>query len=257
MRCEVRRAVAPTLALAVALAAGATAAREGARQRVVPRAEAAALLAAADPDPLGVLEKLNRADRRHLARLDVLVVPVGAPTDPMRHAPFPRRYPASTALPKLLVVDLAWQAFAAYEDGRLVRWGPVSSGRRDDPTPSGAFHLAWKSLGRRSTVNPRWYMPWYFNFASTAGLALHAYTLPGHPASHACIRLLPRDARWLYRWGEQWTLAPDGRTVLAPGTPVLVTGAFDFDAPPPWRSPERLATGATLPAALPFAAAAD
>lgn len=227
---------------------------DGARHRIVPRAEAVAWLTGRGAEALGVLEKLNRADRAHLGRLDVLVVPLEAERNVMAHAPLPVHYPAAAALPRLLVVDLAWQAFGGYEHGRLVRWGPVSSGRRTFATPSGSFRLTWKSRGRRSSVNPRWYMRWYFNFENRRGLALHAYALPGRPASHACIRLLARDARWLYAWGEQWTLSPEGARVVMPGTPVLIAGAFDFDAPPPWRRLERLAAGATLPADLSFEA---
>jgi hypothetical protein len=37
---------------------------------------------------------------------------------------------------KLLVVDQRGQAFAAYEHGSLVRWGPVSSGRAPMATPA-------------------------------------------------------------------------------------------------------------------------
>lgn len=244
---------APVLVLAVATVPLVAFATGAPRHRVVPQADVPALLAGLSPDAFGVLEKLNRADRSYLPRLEALVVPLNAETDEMAHAPFPRGYPAAHTFPKLLVVDLAWQAFGAWEHGRLVRWGPVSSGRRSAPTPSGAFHLTWKSPGRHSTVNERWWMPWYFNFENRRGLALHEFAMPGHPASHACVRLLPRDARWLYAWGEQWTLAPDAQSVLVPGTPVLMHGAYDFDAPPPWRSPERLAAGAVLPAELPFA----
>jgi hypothetical protein len=94
-------------------------------------------------------------------------------------------------------------------------------------------------------------MPLYFNFDNERGLAFHQFTLPGRPASHACIRLLERDARWLYGWGEGWTLDERGWTVLDPGTPVLILGQYDFNAPPPWRSLEYLATGVKLPEEAP------
>jgi hypothetical protein len=113
----------------------------------------------------------------------------------------------------------------------------VSSGAAHDPTPSGLFHLTWRSTGRHSTVNREWYMPWYFNFHSRRGLSLHQYVLPGRPASHACIRLLERDARWLYGWGRGWSDDARGDVVAGSGTPVLVVGSYDFSAPPPWMSP--------------------
>jgi hypothetical protein len=137
--------------------------------------------------------------------------------------------------------------FGAYESGRLMRWGPVSSGAGTGPTPEGLFHLNWRAVGHTSTINPDWFMRWYFNFDNRRGLALHQFLLPGHPASHGCVRLLERDASWLFEWGEAWTLDAGEVHVLRAGTPVLIIGPYDFDAPPPWRSPEWLARGVTLP----------
>ena len=90
-------------------------------------------------------------------------------------------------------------------------------------------------------------MPWYFNFGSREGLAFHAYSLPGYPASHGCIRLLERDARWLFDWGETWVLAPGETRVLTPGTPVFIVGQYDVNAAPPWRSLSWLSTTVELP----------
>jgi len=197
---------------------------------------------------LGILEKLNRADAPHLGRLETLVVPdpplVG---DELRYSPLPPLWAWAGSFPKALVVDQPSQVFGAYECGRLVRWGPVSSGRRQRPTPAGLFHLNWRMRGRRSTENPDWYMTWYFNFDNARGLAVHQLELPGHPASHACVRLLERDARWIYGWGAGWTLDAERRSVVALGTPVLVVGAYDFGAPPAWRSLAWLAEGVRLP----------
>lgn len=203
------------------------------------------------PGRLALLEKLNRSDVRHLERLPVLVVPDRWLEDELQYSPLPLSSTWASGHPKALIVHQPSQVFGAYGHGRLVRWGPVSSGREAYPTPSGLFHLSWKSPGRHSTVDSDWYMPWYFNFHNERGLAFHQLTLPGLPASHACIRLLERDARWLYEWGEGWVLDQRGWNVLDPGTPVLILGEYDFSAPPPWRSPGWLATGAELPDELP------
>ena len=197
---------------------------------------------------LAILEKLNRAEAAHLGRLDSLVVPSVWHDDELQYSPFPLSYFVASRLPKLLLIDQPAQAFAAYEQGRLLRWGPVSSGRRAYPTPSGVFHLNWRSRGRHSSVNPQWYMEWYFNFDNVRGLALHSYTLPGYPASHSCIRLLERDAIWIYKWGEGWALGRRGH-VVERGTPLLVVGQYIFDGQPPWRSLEYLARGIDLPEA--------
>jgi hypothetical protein len=196
---------------------------------------------------LELLEKLNRADRDHLGQLRTLVVPEQWVTDELAYAVLPERYPSVEPHRKVLVVYLPGQLFGAYESGRLVRWGPVSSGGRASPTPDGVFFLAWKSAGRTSTVDPDWFLRWYFNFGNREGLALHQFALPGQPASHGCIRLLQRDAEWLFNWGNQWVLDATGTRVIAPGTPVFIVGSYDVEAPPPWHSPAWLTQTVVLP----------
>jgi hypothetical protein len=53
----------------------------------------------------------------------------------------------------------------------------------------------------------------------------------------------------LYEWGEGWTLDSSGTRIVRNGTPVLIVGAYDFDAPPPWRSLEWLSRPVELPSA--------
>ncbi len=199
------------------------------------------------PERVALLEKLNRADSPHLNRLRLLVVPDRWDLGELLYSPLPQEYDAARSFSKFLVVYLPGQVFGAYECGGLVRWGPVSSGHQQRPTPPGLFRLNWKSQGRHSTVDPKWYMRWYFNFGNKEGMALHAYAMPGYPASHACIRLLERDAVWLFGWGDCWRLAPDGLAVLQPGTPVFIVGEYRFGEPPPWRSAEFWSRAVELP----------
>jgi hypothetical protein len=205
----------------------------------LPR-DPAALRKGFTPDQLVVLERLNRRDVEHMTRADPpvpgLVVPViwPAPADAVALSPLTDAFAWADAYPKALVVHQPWQAFAAYESGRLVRWGPVSTGRKETRTPSGLFNLTWRSKGRHSTDNAAWFLPWYFNFHNERGVSFHQFDLPGYPASHACVRLLERDAKWLYEWGEQWTLDETGRRIITAGTPVLIVGEYDYDSQPPW-----------------------
>jgi hypothetical protein len=200
---------------------------------------------------IDILEMLNRRDRAHLMRPDPptpgIVVPVTWSEDPLTYSPFPATWTAAESYPKALVVHQAMQAFGAYEDGRLVRWGPVSTGRKETPTPEGAFNLTWRARSRRSTDNADWLLEWYFNFVNERGVSFHLFDLPGHPASHACVRLLLRDAQWLYGWGEQWSLDDDRREVLMPGTPVLILGTYPFGQPPAWLALDALSTPLPLP----------
>lgn len=206
------------------------------------------------PGQIEILEKLNRRDLEHLVRADPPVPGLVAPgtwdEDPLAYSPFPAEWAAALSEAKALVVHQPIQAFAAYENGRLVRWGPVSTGRRETPTPSGVFNLTWRSRSRRSTDNDAWLLEWYFNFVNARGISFHKFDLPGYPGSHACVRLLERDARWLYDWGGQWTLDGTGRNVLTPGTPLLIVGDYDFKSPPPWIDPAVAARPIDMPAAV-------
>jgi hypothetical protein len=178
--------------------------------------------------------RLNRVDREHAPALDSLVLP--EPAAGFRApSPFPPALASLEAPPKLLVVSVRVQAFAAYDSGRLVRWGPLSTGAAGQPTRPGVYHANWKLPVHRSTVDSTWLMRWCVNIENRVGLALHQYALPGRPASHCCVRLSEADARWVYEWVDTWRLAADGTRVLANGTPVWITGAYDFDSPQPWR----------------------
>src|SRR4029079_16068732 len=180
-------------------------------------------------------------------------VPTRGWADPLVYSPFPREWPAAANAAKAILVDQPFQAFAAYENGRLVRWGPVSTGRKETPTPDGTFTLTWRARRRRSTDNEDWLLEWYFNFVNERGVSFHLFDLPGYPASHACVRMLLRDAQWLYGWGAQWTLEAGGggeqgtleaggRTVATPGTPVTILGPYPSGTPPAWLSLDALAS---------------
>jgi lipoprotein-anchoring transpeptidase ErfK/SrfK len=205
-------------------------------------------------EQIDLLEMINRRDREHLIRADPpvpgLIVPAVWNSDPLAYSPFPPAWPAAEAQPKVIVVHQPMQAFAAYENGRLIRWGPVSTGRKETPTPEGAFYLTWRARSRRSTDNQDWLLEWYFNFVNARGVSFHLFDLPGYPASHACVRLLLRDAQWLYGWGDQWKLDTTGRVVTAQGTPVVIQGTYGFGAPAPWLSLDALSAPLGLPVTL-------
>lgn len=200
----------------------------------VSRATVDSLRRALEPERFAAMLRVNRMDSRRVARADSLVVPGPGRTIPDQ--PFPAVLGGAASLPKLVVVALRVQAFAAYESGRLVRSGPVSSGSRRAPTPRGLFSVNWKARTHVSTIDTSWVMHWTMNFHAREGWALHQYVLPGLPASHQCVRLLEDDARWLHGWVEPWRVSPDGRERLAHGTPVAIVGAYGFGKRRPWRT---------------------
>lgn len=247
----IRRVSVCPLALGMAwwLASGVAAAQEPRRVPVFSASDVASAEWGSrfTPEQLALLEKLNRRDLEHLKRLESIIVPdvwTGIEND---YSPLPLRWEAVAALPKIIVVDQPMQVFAAYEFGQLVRWGPVSSGRKETPTPAGEYSLTWKAKSRVSTDNDQWLLKWYFNFINHRGISFHEFDLPGAAASHACVRLLPRDAQWLYGWGEQWRLTPDGRVIETKGTPVVIHGVVDFNRPTPWADPATWAQPVPLP----------
>ena len=186
------------------------------------------------PEGFEAILHLNRIDLDHLRQGATLIVPE-SPVSLTLMAPFPRKLWDDASMPgRMLIVSRRIQAFAAYEAGTLVRWGAVSTGRRETPTPDGLFATNWRSKLRKSSDNPAWLLPWYFNFINSSGVSFHQFDLPGYPASHACVRLLEADAMWIYEWAESWVLADQGRRIEVYGTPVLVFGDYDYGKPGPW-----------------------
>lgn len=210
----------------------ATTARWNATQsfRLVP-ADQFGRMRALDSAEQQVIYKLNRIDAAHAKRRN-LVVPdsIG---DELAYSPLPATVPSLANVPQFIAVSRRVQAFGAYEYGRLVRWGPTSTGKAATPTDSGLFFTNWKSRTTISTDDPSWILDWYVNFIALKGVAFHQYELPGRPASHGCVRLLEVDAKWVYDWAKQWTPGR-GSSVKEYGTPVLVFGDYEYDRSAPW-----------------------
>jgi len=186
------------------------------------------------PAAFDLVLRLNRIDLGHARQGDTLIVP--SIFDWPRLAPFPDTLPAGGVPPRLLVVSARVQAFGAYAAGRLVRWGPTSTGRQEKATPPGLYHANWRQRTRASTFNDEWILHWYVNLSNFDGISLHQYELPGRPASHSCVRLLEDDAAWLYHWVDTWKLVPgDRRRVLEHGTPVVVMDEYAFGQRRPWK----------------------
>jgi len=181
-----------------------------------------------------VILALNRLDTKNLRWGDSLVIP-DTIMPLISYSPFPFVIEEARSVKKLLMLSRLIQAFAAYENGVLIKWGPTSTGRKSKQTPAGLFGLNWKKEKTTSTIDPTWILPFYFNFDNFEGAAFHQYDMPGYPASHACVRLLEQDAKWIYYWGQQWIVSNDGENIVAFGTPVIVFDDYNFGKTPPWK----------------------
>lgn len=187
---------------------------------------------------LPLIEFINYVRVQELSVGDTLIVPSRPDLDIRAYAPFPRFYEGAADLDKLFVIDKEVQAWAAYEDGRLQRWGVVNTGAPGTRTPGGRYNFNWQEPERISSESPpgeEWLMRWVFNFHAPRGFHVHQYTMPtGAPASHGCVRLITADAKWIYDWADGWTLDSQGR-VVEQGTMVLVLG----DGEEPEERPQR------------------
>ena len=196
----------------------------------------------------GMVAFLNGVFIQDLAVGDRIVLPSAMGLDPRAYSPFPREYPGARDFDKLFVIDKSVQAWAGYENGRLARWGLVSTGADGSETPNGRFNFNWKELHRVSTLSPpgeSWDMRWVFNFHDRRGIHVHQYyALPtSGAASHGCVRLMTADAKWIYDWADGWRttngtadrgLASRGR-IIEQGTTVLVLGEAPDGAPQRFR----------------------
>jgi hypothetical protein len=177
---------------------------------------------------------LNRMDAYRLKPGKMLVIPDTLTTNFMDYSPFPAHLEMLDSIPKAVLISRRIQAFALFEQGGLIHWGPVSSGKKSTPTPAGLFYGNYKALRKISTVNDSWIMPYYFNYMNFEGVGVHQYTMPGYPASHACVRLRKEDAQMIYDWALQWKLDKTGQVILQNGTPFMVYGDYDFEGQVPW-----------------------
>lgn len=191
------------------------------------------LLTNTDSNYLQVALAVNRTDKAAFAQMDTVIIPADMSGDIAYYLPFPLNVPYLQAVDKIIFFSYATQTFGAYENGVLMYTGPTNMGRKKDPTPTGLFFTNWKAEETTSTFNDEWDLRWNFNIENKEGVGWHQYALPGYPASHSCLRLQEKDARYLYDWADQWVL--EGKeTVLANGTPVIVFGSYNFDGPKPW-----------------------
>jgi hypothetical protein len=179
--------------------------------------------------------KINRLDQDHISFGTELIIPTEQ-AELLAVSPFPREIESVKDIPKFVLVSRKVQAFGAYESGKLVWWGPTSTGKRSTRTPAGLFHTNWRAKSKRSSVNPNWILPWAFNLDLKEGIAFHQYDLPGYPASHGCVRLLESDAKWVFDWADQWILSKPENRPLAYGTPVIIFDEYAYGQTPPWKN---------------------
>lgn len=99
--------------------------------------------------------------------------------------------------PVTIVISLTTQRAYVYRNGVPIGVSTVSTGSPGRETPTGVFVILQKAVFHRSNRYSNAPMP-YMQRLTWTGIAMHAGSLPGYPASHGCIRLPPKFAQLLF-----------------------------------------------------------
>ncbi len=143
-----------------------------------------------------IFMKVNRTDRRRISAGKSILLPVDT-EKASEYVPVPQQLSDNRGEREVRVF-LDEQYFGAYENGSLLFWGPISSGTKSHPTWPGEFFVNYKQRHKRSIKYNNAPMPYSINYDGP--YFIHQQSLPGHPASHGCIRLLEDDAKRLFSW---------------------------------------------------------
>lgn len=96
-----------------------------------------------------------------------------------------------------IVVSIPLQRAYVYRAGTLIGVTTVSTGKPGHRTPTGKFDILEKHAKHYSSLYNNAPMP-YMQRLTWGGIALHAGQIPGHPASHGCVRLPLAFAKTLF-----------------------------------------------------------
>ncbi len=126
--------------------------------------------------------------------------------------------------PLQIIISIADQRVSLFDNGALIARSSVSTGTQGHPTPLGVFSVISKQRWHRSNIYSAAPMP-YMQRITWSGIALHAGVVPGHPASHGCIRLKNDFAVRLWHLTKRGT-----RVIIAHGDvqPVETTNPHLF-----------------------------
>jgi L,D-transpeptidase catalytic domain len=134
--------------------------------------------------------------------------------------------------PIIAIVSLRSQQITVYDANGWILRAPVSSGQPGRETPAGIFSIIAKEAEHYSNLYDDAYMP-HMQRLTWSGIALHGGALPGHPASHGCIRMPYDFAERLFevtRLGMRVIVAPNDVAPVSIAHPVLFSPKPDAAA---------------------------
>jgi lipoprotein-anchoring transpeptidase ErfK/SrfK len=114
-------------------------------------------------------------------------------------------------MPLIINVSIAKQKVRIYDANGFFAEAPVSTGMPGHSTPMGVFSVIQKDRYHHSNIYSGAPMP-YMQRITWSGIALHEGVLPGHPASHGCIRMPGAFAVKMWGWTKM-----GARVIVTPG----------------------------------------
>lgn len=150
------------------------------------------------PEPRASVRHRSRQEKARKYIADQIKVPEKLPPGPLQ-----------------IVISIKKQQLTLYAGGQVVAHSQVSTGVPGHPTPQGVFSIIQKQIYHESNLYSSAPMP-YMQRITWSGVAMHQGVVPGHPASHGCIRLPAAFAKRL------WSLTRVGvRVIIAQGDVAL------------------------------------
>ena len=145
---------------------------------------------------------------------------------------------APTGSDTVVIVSIPEQRAHVYRNGVRIGLSTVSTGKPGHETPTGVYPILQKRKVHYSNLYDNAPMP-YMQRLTWDGIALHAGRIPGHPASHGCVRLPKEFARELFGATGHGTVVvvadygSHGIEVVNPGeySPVDPTTGIAWTAP--------------------------
>ena len=140
--------------------------------------------------------------------------------------------PRESGPPIMAIISLKGQHVTIYDaDGWTMR-APVSSGQKGRETPAGVFSVIQKDADHHSNLYDDAFMP-HMERITWSGIAMHGGPLPGHAASHGCVRLPYGFAERLFgktKLGMRVIIAPHDVEPVGITHPVLFQPKADAGA---------------------------
>ena len=159
------------------------------------------------------------------AAMAALIAPIAEATakQARRAQPAETTAPREAGEPIMAIVSIKSQQVTFYDAEGWILRAPVSTGIKERETPAGVFAIIEKDKDHHSSMYDDAWMPNMLRITWN-GLALHGGPLPGHAASHGCVRMPYGFAEKLFdktRIGMRVIISPNDAAPVNLSHPTL------------------------------------